>query len=64
MYHVCHLGALMAAVFQSSGNVMEILSVLMDWMSGTNFAVRIFKHITMDVMGSVMFCRGQRKVHQ
>ena len=33
----------MAAVFQSSGSVMESLSVLMDWMSGTNFAVRIFK---------------------
>ena len=33
----------MAAVSQSSGNVMESLSVLMDWMSGTNFAVRILK---------------------
>ena len=54
----------MAAVSQSSGNVMESLSVLMDWMSGTNFAVRIFRHITMDAMGPVMFCRGQRKVHQ
>ena len=37
------LGALMAAVSQSSGNVMESLSVLMDWMSGTNFAVRILR---------------------
>ena len=61
MYNVCWLGALMAAVSQSSGSVMESLSVLMDWMSGTNFAVRIFKATYNGCYGSCFILQRPKK---